>query len=134
FDDPAADTDKNQRVSVWEAFVYASAGVRQWFEQRGRLATERALIDDTGAGLGRDAQTPGTDGALARATYLGSDLAAVNTHAATAALLKKKADLEKQIEDLKSRKDAMPADQYDAELERLLLELARISAQLRTKT
>src|SRR5262249_21227338 len=31
FDDPAADIDKNGRVSIWEAFAYASAGVRQWF-------------------------------------------------------------------------------------------------------
>ena len=59
----AADLDKNGRVSIWEAFTYASAGVRQWFEQKGQLPTERPLLDDTGAGIGREAQNPGTDGA-----------------------------------------------------------------------
>ena len=50
FDDPAADLDRNGRVSIWEAFTYASAGVRQWFEQKGQLPTERPLLDDTGDG------------------------------------------------------------------------------------
>ena len=63
FDDPEADADKNGRVSIWEAFSYASAGVRRWFEQHGHLPTERPLLDDTGAGIGREAQNPGTDGA-----------------------------------------------------------------------
>ncbi len=73
FDDPAADLDKNGRVSLWEAFTYASAGVRQWFEQKGQLPTERPLLDDTGSGIGREAQNPGTDGAVARVTYLEPD-------------------------------------------------------------
>ncbi len=75
FDDPAADLDRNSRVSIWEAFTYASAGVRQWFEQKGQLPTERPLLDDTGAGIGREAQNPGTDGAIARVTYLEPDAA-----------------------------------------------------------
>src|SRR6185369_2395473 len=70
FDDEAADVDKSGRVSIWEAFSYASAAVRQFFEQKGELPTERALLDDTGAGVGREAQTPGTAGAVARVTYL----------------------------------------------------------------
>ena len=57
-------------MSIWEAFTYASAGVQQWFEQKGQLPTERPLLDDTGDGVGREAQNPGTDGALARITYL----------------------------------------------------------------
>src|SRR5207248_11662678 len=73
FDDPAANFDKNGRVSIWEAFTYASAAVRQSFEQKGQLPTERPLLDDTGAGVGREAQNPGTDGAVARVTYLEPD-------------------------------------------------------------
>jgi hypothetical protein len=134
FDDPAADIDKNGRVSMWEAFSYASAGVRQWFEQRGRLATERPLLDDTGAGIGREAQNPGTDGAVARLTYLEAAAAPAAGDTALSALLKRKADLEAQIESLKTRKDTIPPDQYDAELEKLLVELARVSQQIRTKS
>src|SRR4029077_19537631 len=75
FDDTAADEDKNGRVSIWEAFSYASGAVRQWFEQHGQLSTERSLLDDNGDGVGREAQgpldekvpgSPGTDGAVAR--------------------------------------------------------------------
>lgn len=138
FDDPAADADKNGRVSVWEAFVYASAGVRQWFDQRGHLPTERARLDDTGAGIGREAQNPGTDGALARATYLEPPGAAAGTtdsaDAALGVLLKRRIDLEAQIDALRAGKDGMPADQYEAALERLLLELARVARQIRTKS
>ena len=134
-DDPAADADKNGRVSVWEAFGYASAGVRQWFDQHGHLPTARALIDDTGEGIGREAQNPGTDGASARVTYLEPAAAPAATgDTALAALLKRKADLEAQIEALKARKESMPSDQYDAELERLLLDLARVVQQIRTKS
>jgi hypothetical protein len=133
FDDPAADTDKNGRVSLWEAFAFASAGVQQWFEQKGQLATERALLDDTGAGIGREARNPGTDGAVARATYLQPEMTA-GGDSALAALLKRRDDLEAQLETLKSRKESMPPDQYEIELERILLELAKLSRQIRAKS
>ena len=134
FDDPSADLDKNGRVSLWEAFSYASAGVRQWFDQHGQLPTERPLLDDDGDGVGREAQNPGPDGALARTVYLDLDAAAGADGLALTALQKAKADLERQIEELKARKASMAPDQYDAELERLLLELARVSQQIRTKS
>ena len=57
FVDAASDLDRNGRVSVWEAFAYASAGVRRWYQERGRLATERAILDDTGDGQGIEAAT-----------------------------------------------------------------------------
>jgi hypothetical protein len=135
FDDPAADLDKNGRVSVWEAFTYASNGVRQWFEQKGQLPTERPLLDDTGAGVGREAQNPGTDGALARVTYLEPDAAVtLPADAAQAVLVRRRIALEQQLEELKARKESTPADQYDRELERILVELARVSQRLRSKT
>jgi hypothetical protein len=135
FDDPAADLDKNGRVSVWEAFSYASAAVRQWFEQRGQLPTERPLLDDTGAGIGREAQNPGTDGAVARVTYLEPDATvALPADAAQAQLVRRRAALEAQLEELKARKESMPPDQYAAALEKLLIDIARLSAEIRTKT
>lgn len=135
FDDTAADLDRNNRVSMWEAFTYASAGVRQWFEQKGQLPTERPLLDDTGAGIGREALNPGTDGAIARVTYLEPD-AALTLPADTqlAGLMRRRAELETQLEALKARKESTPPDQYDADLEKLLVEIARISAQIRAKS
>jgi hypothetical protein len=135
FDDPAADLDRNNRVSIWEAFTYASAGVRQWFEQKGQLPTERSLLDDTGAGIGREAQNPGADGATARVTYLEPDaVLALPSDTALAALMRRRAELENLLEELKARKESTPPDRYDADLEKLLVEIARISAQIRAKS
>ena len=135
FGDAAADLDKNGRVSMWEAFTYASSGVRQWFEQKGQLPTERPLLDDTGAGIGREAQNPGTDGAIARITYLEPDAAlALPADTALAVLIKRRAELEASLEALKARKETMAEDQYDAELEKLLVEISRVGAQIRAKS
>ena len=70
FDNPASDVDKNGRVSIWEAFSFASFGVKAWYAQQGRLSTDRALLDDTGDGIGTEADTPRADGAMARRVYL----------------------------------------------------------------
>jgi hypothetical protein len=135
FDDPGADLDKNGRVSIWEAFTYASGGVRQAFEQKGQLPTERPLLDDTGAGIGREAQNAGTDGAVARITYLEPDAAlALPADTALAALIRRRAELESALEELKARKESTPPDQYDAELEKVLIDIARIGAQIRAKS
>ena len=135
FDDSAADLDRNNRVSMWEAFTYASAGVRQWFEQKGQLPTERPLLDDTGAGIGREAQNPGTDGAIARVTYVEPDaVLALPSDTLLAGLMRRRAELETQLEELKARKESTPPDQYDAALEKLLVEIARLSARIRAKS
>jgi hypothetical protein len=135
FADPSADLDKNGRVSMWEAFTYASSGVRQSFEQKGQLPTERPLLDDTGAGVGREAQNPGTDGAIARVTYLEPDAAlALPADTALAVLVKRRAALESLLEELRARKESTPPDQYDAELEKVLVEIARVGAQIRAKS
>jgi hypothetical protein len=135
FADAAADLDKNGRVSMWEAFTYASSGVRQSFEQKGQLPTERPLLDDTGAGIGREAQNPGTDGAIARITYLEPDAAlALPADTVLALLVKRRAELEGLLEELKARKESTPPDQYDAELEKVLVEISRVGAQIRAKS
>jgi len=135
FNEPAADADKDGRVSLWEAFAFASAGVRQWFEQKGQLPTERPLLDDTGAGIGREAINPGPDGQTAGATFLEQErAAAVDPASPVGALQKRRAELEAQIEDLKARKPTLAPDQFDSELERLLVELARVNQQIRAKS
>jgi hypothetical protein len=131
FDDPAADLDKDGRVSMLEAFTYASAGVRQWYEGRGELPTERPLLDDNGDGIGREADNPGPDGPVARITFLEPE--ATPADAALAALLNRRADLEADLEDIKARRSSMSPAQYDAQLEKILLELVRVSQQIRTK-
>ena len=135
FDDDAADTDKSGRVSIWEAFQYASAAVRLWFEQKGELQTERPLLDDTGGGVGREADAPGVDGALARTTYLEPEPALeLPSDAALAGLVRRRAALETALEELKARKESLPPDQYATELEAILTELARVSLQIKAKS
>jgi hypothetical protein len=135
FDDDAADADKSGRVSIWEAFQYASAGVRQWFEQKGELPTERPLIDDTGAGVGREAQAPGVDGAVARVTYLEPEPALqLPSDAGLAVLVRRRAALESALEELKARKESLSPEQYATELEAILTELARVSLQIKAKS
>jgi hypothetical protein len=129
FEDPSADADKNGRVSLFEAFSYASAATRAWYEQRGQLPTERPLIDDDGDGVGHEASNPGSDGALARATFLRAS--SMPADAVGAAAVRRQRELESQIDDLKRKRPSMPPADYDAELERLLLELARASASTR---
>ena len=48
--------------------------------------------------------------------------------------MRRRADVENQLAVLKSNKERMPIERYEDELERLLLELARIDRQLRSKT
>ena len=127
FEDPSADADKNGRVSVFEAFTYASAAVRAWYEQHGQLPTERPLIDDDGDGAGHEAWNPSPDGALARATFLQPP--PIPGDAVAAAAVRRQHELESQIDDLKRRRASMAPADYDTELERLLLELARVTAQ-----
>jgi hypothetical protein len=124
FDGPAADLDKNGRVSIWEAFSYASAAVRRWYDQRGRLPTERPLLDDNGDGVGREAQNPGPDGAIASVVYLAPETPA-STDSDPSRRLE---ELHRQLDDLRLRK-ASSADpsQLDAEIEKILVEIAQLS-------
>jgi hypothetical protein len=132
--DPAADIDKNGRISIWEAFSAASVAVRQHYEQRGQLTTERALLDDNGDGVGREAGTPGGDGSLASRVYLDAH---VGPEAATdpvlVELLQRRASLEADVDELRTRKPLMPAADYAAEFERLMIDLARVSREIRRR-
>ncbi len=135
FDDEEADLDKNGKVSFWEAFTYASAGVKRWFEERGQLATERPLLDDTGDGLGREADGNGPDGLVARTTYLQQDRLIPETgDSELTALLRRRAALESELEQIRVRKSSMVPDEYEAALEKVLLEIARIDRRVRSKS
>ena len=50
--EPQADLDKDGQTSLLEAFLTASAQVDEFYSAEGRLATERALLDDNGDGMG----------------------------------------------------------------------------------
>ncbi len=130
-----ADLDKNDRVSVFEAFAFISSRVREWFEQRAQLATEHAVLDDNGDGAGRLIDDEGSDGLLARLTYLQADPPIEDTgNPERTAMLRRRAELNTQLEELRARKNTMPLDDYERSLETLLLELARLDRALRSKS
>ena len=132
FVDRAGDMDKNGRVSILEAFEYASQGVRRWYQERGRLSTERALLDDSGDGRGREAGQPGPDGMRAASQFLGAGAARDDgaTDPGRAALVARREGLIERVQTLRGNKAQMSPEVYRRELERLLLELARLSRRL----
>jgi hypothetical protein len=132
--DASADIDKNGRVSIWEAFTAASLGVRRYYTQRGQLSTERALLDDDGDGVGREAGGDGKDGSASSRLYLDADVAgALPTDEELLALLQKRAALQIDLDDLKQRRQLMTAEEYQAEFERMMIDLARVSRDIRRK-
>lgn len=135
FADPAADGDRDGRVSVWEAFASSSARVRRWYEQEGRLAAERAVLDDSGDGVGGDAEQPGADGRLAARMFVGAGVErpAPTTDPVLAPLVARRDDLARRVARLVARKDAMAAAAYARELEQALIELARVSRAIRRR-
>jgi hypothetical protein len=130
--DPAADLDKNGRVSVWELFQFVNRGVARHFDEQGLLATEHALLDDNGDGIGADmaAQSP-SDGALARATYLERDPAEETGDATMTALVAKRRALEEKAEVLRQKKSTLAPEAWEREYEQLMIELARVSHRIR---
>lgn len=110
-----ADADKNGRVSFLEAFEYARRQVAQEYEKGNRLQTEHAALED------------GAEGALARATFLAGAAGAPQAEPAdprVAELERERRALEDRVEELKARKQALAPDDYQRQLEELLLELA----------
>jgi hypothetical protein len=121
FQNNNADTDRNGRISVLEAFNYASQRVEEYYAGEGLLQTEHPVLNDSGGGL------------LSRTAFLdaGKSLTDESTLSAEERRLKEEAtDLETQIESLKQAKAGMPGEEYDKKLEALLLRLAEISAKL----
>ena len=130
----SSDLDKNGRTSIFEVFEATSAAVKQHYEQRGQLTTERALIDDNGDGKGREASAEGPDGGLARIAFLDSEVVAESTNPELAALIRRRRALEQQSEEHKQLKGVMPDAEWNAQFEKLMLDLAQVSAEIRKKS
>jgi hypothetical protein len=130
----AADSDKNGRVSMMEAFLYASQKVEDYYTSEGNLRTEHAVLDDNGDALGQSNPSPESgDGLLARTTFLDTEASTPVKGSWTPEQQKlalEAQELMKQIEALKYKKPEMTDSEYEKKLEDLLLKLARINANL----
>jgi hypothetical protein len=120
-------------VSILEAFQYASRHVELHYEKSGHLSTERAVLDDTGDGVGRDAATSGPDGHTAAFTYLDVVEVPRVSDPALQALLEAQQRLIESVDDLRRRRGEVPALLFEAEFEKLMVELALVSRAIRQK-
>jgi hypothetical protein len=134
--DPAADLDKDGQTSLLEAYLFASRQVEQFYKEAGRLATEHALLDDNGDGLGTPADWFRGVRAVKTAAN-GKSVDGVRAHQfnlvrgevereLSPAVRARRDELEKRLSDLRSRKVGMNEDAYYSQLEDILIELARL--------
>ena len=134
--DPQGDLDQDGQTSLLEAFLSAAARVAEFYKTEGRLATEHALIDDNGDGLGTPADWfRGTrairkakeglslDGLRANQFHL---LRSAEEQALSVADRAKRDELELAVARLRENRPPIPGEDYYRQLEGLLLELGRL--------
>ena len=112
--DDVADVNKDGAVSLTEAFEYSKTEVARFYKQNNRIATESAVLTGGGA-----------DGfVLKRPSAKASDPAVQKLYA-------ERTSIEQKIAAHKAKKSGMAAEQYESELEKLLLQLATVQRQIR---
>lgn len=137
---PAADLNKDGSLTVQEVFVFASRNTATSFEAGGHLATEHALLEDTGDGKGfrvEELDQEG-EGGLASVTYLRRSSSIAIASSSTAAQAspgqaRQREQLEREIAALKSSKANLGEDDYYAQLEALFVQLARLNDEIEGK-
>ncbi|MDP7010640.1 MAG: hypothetical protein QF685_04615 [Verrucomicrobiota bacterium] len=137
--DPTADLDKDQQVSLLEAFLTAAHRTAEFYKVEGRLATEHPLIDDNADGRGtptdwfrgiRVTKQP-EDNSLPdglRAHQLHLVLSGSEQQLPPETRTRRNA-LELQLAEIRTQKPVLKEDEYYNKLEPLLLELARLYQQ-----
>jgi len=137
--DPAADLDKDERTSLFEAYLAAARDTAEFYKSEGRLQTEHPLLDDDGDGKGVRADFFLRDKLVkqpAGSTTIDGDLSrklALKPSAADAKLKPAQLDerdaLETELATLRAEKASLPENEYFAKLESLLLKLARLQVE-----
>jgi hypothetical protein len=130
----AADTDKNKRVSILEAFNAARREVATAYQREGIMLTEHAMLDDSGDGKGAlEPAADGADGRIAAIVALGSaaDAAPLPSDPTLRQLYVERRDLERRVESLKLLKGGLEPARYASELEKLLIALAEKTQEIR---
>jgi hypothetical protein len=131
--DPASDADKNDTVSALEAFKYAQAKVEKFFTTENRLATEHAVIEDTGKGDGvKDPSADNGEGLAAGRfilVHLGTSAAAAKDPAKQQ-LVKHLEDLDAKLDELKYEKASIDPADYRRQLQTLMIDRAQTQAEL----
>jgi hypothetical protein len=111
-----ADRDKNEIVTAAEAYDYATRKVADTFKSDAALATEHSRLDGKNADrivvarLGSSAMLPQDD--------------------VLDGLMKEQGTLETQLDAVKAKKGSVSQDEYYNELERVLLDVARLDKRI----
>ncbi|MCK6558345.1 hypothetical protein L6R21_04025 [bacterium] len=140
-----ADLDKDQKLSLLEAFDFARDRVVRFYEEANRLRPEHPLLDDNGDGVG--SEMPGLtaaaatsvqrpDGQLAAQTFLVPETATpapalITAAAGGSSLAIAKQKLLAEIEALKARKESLSAAEYERQIETLFIQLAKLNREIR---
>lgn len=138
-EDGSADQNRDERISILEVCQQAAALTETWYMSEGLLATEHALLDDNGDGLGTrlpileigevfaDREEEG-DGLIASQSYIKDFMFPENVpHDLVQAYLGFLAE----VEDLRGKKDSMDLEEYYVKLESLLVEAATVHREIR---
>lgn len=134
--EPETDLNFDTSISVLEAFLVASSRVSRFYSDEKRLATEQALLDDNGDRRGTPAsfyrglkpvKAPSEglamDGELASRISIRNLQEQDNISSETLVTI---ASIEDSIAELKAKKNSMELNEYQTELEVMLLKLAEV--------
>jgi hypothetical protein len=133
--DVQSDLDKNGRTSIWELFASSSTAVARHYSERAQLTTERAMLSDTGDKAGVQATvTTGPIGTMARSFYLDRDVASESADPAVRVLIERRRALESEAEAHIQKKPGADPAAWTTEFERLMIELSRVSREIRQRS
>lgn len=132
-----ADLDKDGQISLLEAYVYARQEVERFYQDENELLTEHSVLDDNGDGEGsHEASLAGPDGQLAATFLLGSGAGTATQTTddpVLARLYEERQEIQGRIDGLQAVREAMEEEQYQAQLEDLLVELALKAREIRAR-
>jgi hypothetical protein len=135
----AADLNKDGMLSLLEAFDYTRAEVARFYSEENLLLTEHALLEDNGDGQGSEEPSrDGPDGSVAAffrlvPASLAMPAPDVMADSVMVRLLNERTALEAGVAQLRARRAEMDPDQYDAQLEELLVQIALKSREIEAR-
>ena len=130
-----ADLDKDDRVSLLEAFQFSRDEVARLYEEQNEILTEHAVLDDNGDGEGSpDAGPEGPDGPLAATFQLGGvsgTAGQIPDDPELARLYEERNEIQSRVDALRAMRDSMGEDEYLDAMEELFVELALKNREIR---
>ncbi|MYB55653.1 MAG: hypothetical protein F4X51_04610 [Gemmatimonadetes bacterium] len=130
-EDGSADQNRDDRISVLEICTQASSLTDAWFLSEGLIATENAILDDNGDGLGtRLSDIDAGDGMLADRCFLLNFRVPKGASPALVAAYGKAID---EVQVLVKKKATMDSAAYYQLLERGLVKAAKLNREIRSE-